>query len=199
MSDHPSLPAHPAAMPAAPPEALGFDPAALADAVGFALAHPTPWPRDIRAHIEAGFFEATAGQRHPRPGAAARRAERAGAAARPAGGAMGRHAAGRHDLQRGEILPGDPRRAGGGGRADPRPRRAGPRPGRRWRLRLGAECRHHLAAPADQHLRMGGHAVRQVRPDRPRPQPGGGREGAEGPGRGRCTRPAVIGNTTTSG
>jgi CubicO group peptidase (beta-lactamase class C family) len=57
MLDHPSLPAHPAAMPAAPPESLGFDSIALADAVGYALAHPSPWPRDIRAHIEAGFFE----------------------------------------------------------------------------------------------------------------------------------------------
>jgi CubicO group peptidase (beta-lactamase class C family) len=51
MSEHPTL-------PSAPPESLGFDPAALADAVGFALAQPSPWPRDIRAHIEAGFFEA---------------------------------------------------------------------------------------------------------------------------------------------
>lgn len=28
-----------------------------APAVAYALAHPSPWPRDIRAHIEAGFFE----------------------------------------------------------------------------------------------------------------------------------------------
>ena len=30
---------------------------AYAPAVAYALAHPSPWPRDIRAHIEAGFFE----------------------------------------------------------------------------------------------------------------------------------------------
>jgi CubicO group peptidase (beta-lactamase class C family) len=41
-----------------PPDSLGLDPAALADAIDFVLAHPSPWPRDIRAHIEAGFFEA---------------------------------------------------------------------------------------------------------------------------------------------
>jgi hypothetical protein len=30
---------------------------ALEDAVHYALAHETPWPRDLRAHLEAGFFE----------------------------------------------------------------------------------------------------------------------------------------------
>jgi len=29
----------------------------LEDAARFALAHETPWPRDLRAHLEAGFFE----------------------------------------------------------------------------------------------------------------------------------------------
>jgi CubicO group peptidase (beta-lactamase class C family) len=29
----------------------------LDDAAGYALSHETPWPRDLRAHIEAGFFE----------------------------------------------------------------------------------------------------------------------------------------------
>ncbi|MCO6417726.1 beta-lactamase family protein [Siccirubricoccus sp. KC 17139] len=41
-----------------PGPAPGFDPAALQAAVDFALAHETPWPRDLRAHIEAGYFEA---------------------------------------------------------------------------------------------------------------------------------------------
>ncbi|MFZ4407814.1 MAG: serine hydrolase domain-containing protein [Paracraurococcus sp.] len=41
----------------ATPAAAGFDPAALEAAIAFALAHESPWPRDIRAHIEAGFFE----------------------------------------------------------------------------------------------------------------------------------------------
>ena len=27
------------------------------EAVRYALAHETPWPRDLRAHLEAGFFE----------------------------------------------------------------------------------------------------------------------------------------------
>lgn len=30
---------------------------ALDEVVGYALAHETPWPRDLRAHLEAGFFE----------------------------------------------------------------------------------------------------------------------------------------------
>ncbi len=35
----------------------GFDPDALAEAVRFAAAHETPWPRDLRAHLEGGYFE----------------------------------------------------------------------------------------------------------------------------------------------
>ncbi len=31
--------------------------APLAEAVRFAEAHETPWPRDLRAHIEGGYFE----------------------------------------------------------------------------------------------------------------------------------------------
>ena len=30
---------------------------ALDDAMRYALSHETPWPRDLRAHLEAGFFE----------------------------------------------------------------------------------------------------------------------------------------------
>ena len=29
----------------------------LDEAVHYALAHETPWPRDLRAHLETGFFE----------------------------------------------------------------------------------------------------------------------------------------------
>jgi CubicO group peptidase (beta-lactamase class C family) len=36
----------------------GFDAATLNEAVRYADSHETPWPRDLRAHIEAGFFEA---------------------------------------------------------------------------------------------------------------------------------------------
>ncbi|MEN0075704.1 MAG: serine hydrolase [Paracraurococcus sp.] len=50
-------PPHPAPWAETPPAAAGLDPAGLAAAVGFALAHESPWPRDIRAHLEAGFFE----------------------------------------------------------------------------------------------------------------------------------------------
>src|SRR5688500_10998729 len=57
MPDMTTLPPHPAPLPEAPPEALGLDPDRIAEAVRFALAHESPWPRDIRAHIEAGFFE----------------------------------------------------------------------------------------------------------------------------------------------
>ncbi len=39
------------------PEALGFDPARLAEATAFAAERETLWPRDIRAHLESGCFE----------------------------------------------------------------------------------------------------------------------------------------------
>ena len=35
----------------------GFDAAALSDAVAFAEANDSPFPRDLRAHLEGGFFE----------------------------------------------------------------------------------------------------------------------------------------------
>jgi CubicO group peptidase (beta-lactamase class C family) len=35
----------------------GFDSAALSDAVAFAEANDSPFPRDLRAHLEAGYFE----------------------------------------------------------------------------------------------------------------------------------------------
>jgi CubicO group peptidase (beta-lactamase class C family) len=38
-------------------EAVGLDPAGLARAVAFATAHETPWPRDLEAHVAAGYFE----------------------------------------------------------------------------------------------------------------------------------------------
>jgi CubicO group peptidase (beta-lactamase class C family) len=50
-------PPHGAPWPAAAPASRGLDADALAGAVEFALAHETPWPRDLRAHIEAGYFE----------------------------------------------------------------------------------------------------------------------------------------------
>lgn len=36
---------------------MPLDAVPLADAVRFAEAHETPWPRDLRAHIESGYFE----------------------------------------------------------------------------------------------------------------------------------------------
>ena len=42
---------------AIPAEQAGFDPGRLADAVRFVEAHETEWPVDLRAKIEAGFFE----------------------------------------------------------------------------------------------------------------------------------------------
>ncbi|WP_149535403.1 serine hydrolase domain-containing protein [Siccirubricoccus phaeus] len=44
-------------LPPIPEPVPGFDPAALQAAVEFAAAHETPWPRDLKAHIEAGYFE----------------------------------------------------------------------------------------------------------------------------------------------
>lgn len=46
-----------ASLPAADPATLGLDAAALAEAARFAQAHETPWPRDLRAHLESGHFE----------------------------------------------------------------------------------------------------------------------------------------------
>ena len=45
------------AWPDATPQAAGFAPAALQEAVRFAAAHEIAWPRDLRAHIESGYFE----------------------------------------------------------------------------------------------------------------------------------------------
>ena len=44
-------------LPRMVPVEAGFDPVRLAAAVEFATAHETPWPRDLRAHLEAGHFE----------------------------------------------------------------------------------------------------------------------------------------------
>ncbi len=43
--------------PETTPEAAGFDPVRLAEAVRFAESHEIGWPRDLRAHIDSGFFE----------------------------------------------------------------------------------------------------------------------------------------------
>ena len=43
--------------PTATPAEAGFEAAALARAVADAAARETPWPRDLQAHIEAGYFE----------------------------------------------------------------------------------------------------------------------------------------------
>ena len=61
---------------------MQWDAAPLAEAVRFAEAHETPWPRDLRAHIECGLFRTAAVQRDPRADPRARRAERADPAAR---------------------------------------------------------------------------------------------------------------------
>jgi len=43
--------------PPADPAELGFDPTRLAEAVAFAETHDSPFPRDLLAHLESGFFE----------------------------------------------------------------------------------------------------------------------------------------------
>ncbi|HEY8610356.1 MAG TPA: serine hydrolase domain-containing protein [Roseomonas sp.] len=47
----------PTPFPIAAPEALGFDPTRLAEAVAFAESRETPFPRDLLAHLEGGHFE----------------------------------------------------------------------------------------------------------------------------------------------
>jgi CubicO group peptidase (beta-lactamase class C family) len=47
----------PAPFPEAAPGLLGFDPARLAEAVAFAESRETPFPRDLLAHLESGYFE----------------------------------------------------------------------------------------------------------------------------------------------
>lgn len=44
-------------LPHAAPEQAGCDKAALEEAVRFAEAREIPWPRDLRAHLESGYFE----------------------------------------------------------------------------------------------------------------------------------------------
>ena len=51
------MPQADSALPSIAPQAAGFDAAALDEAVRFAAAHEIGWPRDLRAHIESGFFE----------------------------------------------------------------------------------------------------------------------------------------------
>lgn len=43
--------------PALAPADAGFDAAALADAIAFVEANDSPFPRDIRTHLDAGYFE----------------------------------------------------------------------------------------------------------------------------------------------
>ncbi|MDQ2801853.1 MAG: serine hydrolase [Pseudomonadota bacterium] len=50
-------PPHGAAWERAAPADAGFDPDSLDVAIRFALAHETPWPRDLRAYLEGGQFE----------------------------------------------------------------------------------------------------------------------------------------------
>ena len=50
-------PPDPAPLPAADPASLGLDPACLADAARFALAHESPFPRDLPAFLASGHFE----------------------------------------------------------------------------------------------------------------------------------------------
>jgi len=145
----------------------------LADAIAFAEAHESPFPRDLRAHLESGYFEAAPDNAMIGP-------------IFPRGGPNGLI------LQEGTRLGswGDTRQAdmtfsvaksylsllAGVAEAD------GLIPD------LDAPVRdHHLAPSADQHFGMGGRAVRQVRPHRPWPRPVAGghrqarRAGAPGP------------------
>jgi CubicO group peptidase (beta-lactamase class C family) len=50
-------PAHPIPWPGPDAAAAGFDPGRLAEAVAYAERWETPWPRDLRAHLESGQFE----------------------------------------------------------------------------------------------------------------------------------------------
>lgn len=52
-----ALPASPAPLPRMAPEQAGLDPARLEAAARFAAEHETPWPRDLLAHLQAGYFE----------------------------------------------------------------------------------------------------------------------------------------------
>jgi CubicO group peptidase (beta-lactamase class C family) len=52
-----AIPANLAPLPRLAPEQAGLDAARLDAAVRFAAEHETPWPRDLRAHLESGYFE----------------------------------------------------------------------------------------------------------------------------------------------
>jgi CubicO group peptidase (beta-lactamase class C family) len=51
------VPPHAAHWETIDPDHAGFDPARLDRALAFARAHETPWPRDLRAFLEAGYFD----------------------------------------------------------------------------------------------------------------------------------------------
>ena len=158
----------------------------LEDAARFALAHETPWPRDLRAHLEAGFFEPPPHNEILGP-------------IRPRGGPNGLI------LRSGSVLArwGDTQQvdftfsvaksylepAGrhcGQRRADQGAGRAGCAYGHRRRVRGITQRRHHLAAPAAADVGVGRDAVRQVRCHRSQSEPRRRREGAEG----RCAAAA---------
>ncbi|MBV9250325.1 MAG: serine hydrolase [Acetobacteraceae bacterium] len=70
----PSFPApHGSGWPTEEPALHGFSDTGLDEAISFALAHETAWPRDLQAHLKAGYFELTPdnallGPIHPRGG-----------------------------------------------------------------------------------------------------------------------------------
>ncbi|MBV9755787.1 MAG: serine hydrolase [Alphaproteobacteria bacterium] len=57
MPDEYVPPPHGIAWETIEPARAGFDPAALGRAIAFARARETPWPRDLRAFLEAGYFD----------------------------------------------------------------------------------------------------------------------------------------------
>ena len=171
----------------------------LDDAIRYALAHETPWPRDLRAHLDAGFFEPPPHNEILGP-------------IRPRGAPNGLILRGGSEVARWgdtrqvdftfsvaksylSLLAGIAVADGLIADLDEPVGRTVDDGGFAGR----AQRRHHLAASAAADLGVGRHAVRQVRHHRPQPQPRGGREGAQG----RCAAAAAAGqhsgNTTTSG
>ena len=90
------------------PEAIADDAAMnwmwLEEAARFAAENETPWPVDLRLHLEGGYFEPPPFNEILGSGAAARTRQWPGAAPRPQGRVLGRHRPGRFHLLRRQKL-----------------------------------------------------------------------------------------------
>ena len=184
--------------PEAPADAAGMHWMWLEEAARFATENETPWPYDLRLHLESGYFEpppfneilGPIRPRGPANGLVLRRGFKIASwgetdqvdftfsAAKSylsllAGIAVMDGLIADLDEPVGRTVD------DGGFDSD-------------------AEPRHHVAASVAEYVGMGRRTVRQIRRDRPQPQSWRWRARDGKATFGRCSRPARTGNTTTS-